>query len=102
MTDREFVLSEYLEEVRAKSAVLANEPLLLERALSGDKEARQAVIVSHLSLAAELGLRLASPELEPLRAIQEANLVLMRVVAAGESPVRVLSARISQHFETLD
>jgi DNA-directed RNA polymerase sigma subunit (sigma70/sigma32) len=101
MAEGGFSVQEYLQDVRGRSKVLSDESVLLARAREGDKPARQMLITSYLALAAEIALRLAPARLEQLEAIQEANLVLMRVVSAGESPALTLSGRIAEHFETL-
>ena len=98
MTADVFLVDQYLEEVRSLATPLANEETLRSRARRGDKAATAELVRSYLSLAAELGLRLAPDRLTKLEAIQEANLVLMRVIADDESPALVLGPRIANHF----
>ena len=95
---REWRVEEYLADVRATSVVLPNEAELRRRARAGDKAVCKELITSYLSLAAELGLRLAPNRLTELEAIQEANLVLMRVVTDEESPAVTLGPCLAAHF----
>ena len=93
----------YLEEIRAGWFVVEDEPALLAKARIGDKEARQVLVRSYLPMAADLGLRLAPPGLPHLDAVQEANLVLMRLVAgASESLALQLAPAIRDRFAQLD
>jgi hypothetical protein len=54
-------------------------------------------------MAAEIGLRLARPNMKPLDAIQEANVVLLHLIDEGaEKPAVELGPAIEAHFSTFD
>ena len=93
-TDDDALLGRYINEVRQKVTGLGAAE---ERALSGpagenDEEAVRRIVGHHLLGAALLALELAPASAPPLDAIQEANLVLRRVVEQGLSGSEVRSA----------
>ena len=97
-----FFLDEYLKYTDENSVVLTNEDELVQLARSGDKKARRALVISYAHIAAELGIRLARPWMEPLEAIQEANFVLMKIVNEGrDQPAAALGPAIQEHFGSL-
>ncbi|MCA1841352.1 MAG: hypothetical protein ABR507_01385 [Actinomycetota bacterium] len=97
-----FVVDEYLKYLHENSRVLSDEAELVLSARGGDKLARKKLVASYLFITAELALRLAPPAMEPLRAIQEANLVLMRIAIAGiAKPASALGPAIEEHFAGL-
>ena len=93
-------LNKYLDEVRAAELVLENELAVLESARSGDVEARQTLVRVYLFRTAEIALRFAPEGMAKLDAVQEANLVLMRLVAQAPEPsiAHHLESAIRNHF----
>ena len=92
-------LERYLDEARNASIRLENEDELIESAANGDHAATSVVVESYLSLAAELGMRLAPARMSRLNAIQEANLVLVRLINSGAKNLPVeLGRAIGEHF----
>jgi DNA-directed RNA polymerase sigma subunit (sigma70/sigma32) len=96
-------LKAYLDEARAAESVIQDEPAMLELARSGDVEAQQTLIRAYLYRAATTALRLAPEGMAGLDAIQEANVLLKKVVtkAPGPSVARDLEAAIRNRFGTL-
>lgn len=100
--DKDWALDRYLIEIRNQSSIPKNETDLLEAAREGDKKARLALVRSYLAITAELGLRLAPPSMAPLQAVEEANLVLLRLIGAGvEKPAVELGPAIHKHLSGL-
>jgi DNA-directed RNA polymerase sigma subunit (sigma70/sigma32) len=96
-------LKQYLAEIRRQSLIPINERQLVKAAREGDAKARQQLIESYLYIAALLGLRLARPTMNPLDAIQEANIVLLRLIDAGVEKLAVeLGPAIEKHFAAFD
>ena len=96
-------LKQYLAEIRRQSLIPIDERQLMKAAREGDAQARQQLIESYLPVAAEIGLRLARPTMEPLDAVHEANIVLLRLIDAGvEKPAVELGPAIEKHFATFD
>lgn len=97
--DSEPGLDRYLEEVRAHSRVLDNEDDLIKSVRTGDQTARKVLVESYLELTAEIGLRLAPAKMSRLTAVQEANLVLLRLIEKGtDKPAVQLGPAIQKHF----
>lgn len=101
MTDKKWSLESYLDEAWAGARAIADEISVLESAAVGDVEARKQIIKSYLFRAAETGMRLAPKQLSHLVAVQEANLVLMRLAEKGISPEVHLESAIRSHFANL-
>ena len=94
-------LDRYLDEARAAERVLEDEPALLQSARSGDGEARKAVVRAYLYRTAQIALRLAPQGMGKLDAVQEANMVLLRLVTQpGPAFADELEAAIRTHFAT--
>ena len=94
-------LDMYLNEARSAERALENEPMLLESARSGDAEARETLVRAYLYRTAEIALRSAPEGMDKLDAIQEANIVLLRLVKQPEpSFADHLEAAIRIHFAT--
>ena len=77
------------------------EERLARLAAGGDEEAKHDLVKSRLRSAADLALRTAPPSFPPLDAIQEANLVLIKVVEQGFWGGRLtteLQRRLAQFF----
>src|SRR5260370_2406488 len=93
-TDEDAFLGAYINDVRQEFAVLgtAEEEALSRRARDGDQEALHRVVKHHLLPTALLALELAPLSAPPLDAIQEANLVLLRLVERGLSGNELRSA----------
>ena len=72
-------------------------------AVAGDVQAREALVRSNLALAALIALKARPPELPELDAIQEAVLLLQRLVDQrdGAPVAATLPAVIHQHFRSL-
>lgn len=86
-TRRRDAVARYLEQLRGSLPLRQSErTALLERARQGDDDARRTLVESHLELAALLALSLAPQELDPLDAIQEANLALDALVRDNRVP----------------
>ena len=100
MTEKEEpTLERYLQEARKASIRLENEDELIQSAANGDNAATSVLVESYLSLAAELGMRLAPARMSRLNAIQEANLVLVRLISSGARSLPVeLGRAIADHF----
>ena len=91
----------YMAEIRGLPvADLAMEVRLLQPARDGDEHAMRELIEGHLLRAAELGVGLAPDWMSPLDAVQEANLVLMRLLsdASVPSPLQALPGAIRRHL----
>lgn len=94
---------QYIAEIRRQSLIPIDEHQLMGAAREGDAKARDQLIKSYLYIAALTGLRLARPSMNPLDAIQEANLVLLRLIDTGvEKPAVELGPAIEKHFATFD
>ena len=100
----DLILNKYLDEVRAAELVLENELAVLESARTGDVEARHTLVQAYLFRTAEIGLRLAPEGMDKLNAIQEANIVLVRLVTQAQKPSIAyhLESAIKNHFGTLN
>jgi len=101
MTTDDEHLAEYLNEVgRLPRLSPGDEPQLLLRGAEGDHDARKRVIEGNLEVAARLALRLAPHWMRPLDAVQEANLVLVRLVedGVGGQPADRLSEELVRHY----
>jgi DNA-directed RNA polymerase sigma subunit (sigma70/sigma32) len=101
MTADDEHLAEYLNEVGGLHRLSSDdEREELVRAREGDQVARRRVIEGNLEVTAHLALRLAPDWMRPLDAIQEANLVLVRLVDDGSSgrPADRLSDDLVRHF----
>jgi len=99
-TDNEHV-ADYLNEVgRLPRLSPGDERQELLRAAEGDHDARKRVIEGNLEVAARLALRLAPNWMRALDAIQEANLVLVRLVVdgVGGQPADRLSDELISHY----
>ena len=99
----DLALNTYLDEARAAELVLEDESALLESARSGDVEARDTLVRAYLFRTAEIALRLAPEGMDKLNAVQEANLVLIRLVDQAPEPsiAHHLEPAIRNHFGTL-
>lgn len=83
--ERSRYLDRYLAEIRPAPIVRQDEEKrLLAAARGGDDQARKKVIESYLALTAHLALKHSPADADGLDAIQEANLVLIRLI---EDPV---------------
>ena len=94
-------LVNYLEKVRQIPLLASrDEAVTLKRAREGDESARKRVIEGYLEVTALLALRLAPDWMRPLDAIQEGNIVLVRLVddATVAHPAARLSEALSAHF----
>jgi hypothetical protein len=94
----------YITEVRRIPPLTrAEEVSLVAAARDGDEVAKSKAIQGNLELAAVLALRFAPAWLDAVKAIQEANLVLLRAVedAGCVAPSIELAERIHLHFEQL-
>jgi DNA-directed RNA polymerase sigma subunit (sigma70/sigma32) len=94
-------LAVYLSEVRQLPLLTFTEEREgLQRAREGDESARRRVIEGHLELAALLALRLAPTWMRPLDAVQEANLVLIRLIddTSVDHPAARLTDTLLAHF----
>ena len=102
-SEADWSLEPYLQEALAHERVLEDEESVLEQARSGDVKARQRLVRSHLHRAAHIALRLAPPTMSSLDAVQEANLVLLRLAAAPhDAPmIKELETAIAKHFESI-
>jgi DNA-directed RNA polymerase sigma subunit (sigma70/sigma32) len=88
-------LADYLEKVRQIPLLTSGEEReSLKRAREGDESARRRVIEGYLEVTALLALRLAPDWMRPLDAIQEGNIVLLRLV--DDVSVAVPAARLSE------
>lgn len=72
----------------------------LKRGREGDESARRRVMEGHLELTALLALRLTPNWMRPLDAVQEANLVLIRLIddASVDHPAARLTDALLAHF----
>lgn len=79
------------------------EASLLLSGRSGDQEAMRRLIEGLLERAAKLALELAPATMRPIDAIQEANVVLVRLLsdAAVPDPLVALAGAIRDHLESL-
>lgn len=103
-TSDDEALAGYLAEVRSAPILTRQRELELRRtARAGDAAARTALIEGYLELAAMLALRLAPEWMRPLDAIQEANVVLVRMMEEDDHAVlgAVLPTRLLAHYESL-
>lgn len=101
MPSEEQNLADYLSEVRQFPLLtLTAEREGLKRAREGDEPARKRVIEGHLELTALLALRLAPEWLRPLDAVQEANIVLVRLIddPSVAHPAARLTDALLAHF----
>lgn len=97
--DPENGLDRYLIEIRNHSQIPEDEDALIRSSRTGDQNARKILVQSYLALTAEIGLRLAPPKMSRLAAVQEANLVLLRLIEKGtEKPAVQLGPAIKKHF----
>ena len=96
-------LDKHLDEARAAELVFEDESALLESARAGGAEARHTLVRAYLLRAAKIGLRLAPEGMADLDAVQEANLVLLRLVTQAPKPsiAHHLESEIRSHFGTL-
>lgn len=95
---------EYLQGVRALPWVEPEDvPGLLRRARVGDPEARQRLIEGHLELTALLAWNLRPVWLAPVDAVQEANLILVRLVEdpACATPGAEIAAALDDFFRNM-
>jgi DNA-directed RNA polymerase sigma subunit (sigma70/sigma32) len=93
----------YIAEIRRHSLIPIDERQLMNAAREGDVKAKDELIKSYLYITALIGLRLARPTVNPLDEIQEANLVLLRLIDKGvEKPAVELGPAIEKHFATFD
>jgi DNA-directed RNA polymerase sigma subunit (sigma70/sigma32) len=98
-------LATYLSDVRNLQWLRRSEAhVLLSAGRQGDDDAQRRVVEGHLELAALLALQLSPEWLPPLDAIQEANVVLSRLIddRSVPSPASALSARILEHYRELE
>jgi DNA-directed RNA polymerase sigma subunit (sigma70/sigma32) len=99
----DFFLQDYLVKARRLSLIPNDESQLMKAAREGDENARQQLIKSYLYMAAEIGLRLARPNMKPLDAIQGSNVVLLRLIDGDAEKLAVeLGPAIEKHFATFD
>src|SRR5438309_10068136 len=94
MASDDELLAAYLRDVRDLPVLGQGEEgdaLARSRTRPGDQRARKRLIEGHLELTALLAIRLAPGRMRPLDAIQEANLVLIRLV--DDPSVTRLAAR---------
>src|SRR6202035_4382290 len=97
-------LATYLRDVRNLKWLQGNEVHdVLTASREGDETARRRAVEGHLELTALLALQLAPEWLPPLDAIQEANVVLTRLIddPSVSHPARVLTARLLEHYDEL-
>lgn len=101
--DPEEALVLYLREARKLPAIPETEEKeLLARARAGDRAARRTLVDSYLELAAMLALKFRPPGIRELDAIQEANIVLLRLIeGGGERPAAELADAIRRRMEEL-
>lgn len=96
------LLDEYLSEVARLGVVSSSEDTaaLLEQARDGDAEARSRFIDSLLPLTATVAVRERPAWMQPLDAIQEANVVLINLVDNPEvaDPGQVLAGAVQTHL----
>ena len=102
-------LSEYFKEIRALPRVSAiNESELLAAWRRRDDEAAKSALDrafrGYLDVTALLALHLAPPWMSPIEAIQEANLVLMRLVEdpAVPRPIALLTSALVKLYGELN
>ena len=96
-------LALYLSEVRKLPLLPPSEEReALKRAREGDEAARRRVIEGYLELTTLLALRLAPEGMRPLDAVQEANVVLMRLVddASVDRPAARLTDALVKFFKS--
>ena len=96
MASDDELLAAYLREVRELPVLGQGEEgdaLARSRTRAGDETARRRLIEGYLELTALLAIRLAPDGMRPLDAIQEANLVLIRLV--DDTAVTRLAARLT-------
>ena len=98
------ILNNYLDKAFEAEVELEDESAMLESARSGDVEARETLVRAYLYRAAEIALRLAPEGFDKLDAVQEANIVLVRLVDQAPQPsiAHHLELAIRNHFGTLD
>jgi hypothetical protein len=96
------ILHKYINEVRDAECMLENELAMLESAQIGDKQAQKTLIQTYLYRTAEITLRLAPEGMDKLNALQEANIVLQRLVMQAPKPSmgHHLEMAIKNHFTT--
>ncbi len=99
----DLALNKYLEEALAAELLLENELAVLESARTGDVEAKHTLVQAYLFRTAEIGFRLAPEGMDKLNAVQEANIVLVRLVTRAPEPsiAHHLELSIKNHFWTL-
>ena len=99
----DWLLKDYLAKIRSQSLIPYDESQLINAAGEEDAKARDQLIRSYLYITALIGLRLARPTMKPHDAIQEANVVLLRLIDTGvEKPAVELGPAIEKHFATFD
>lgn len=98
-------LAKYLAEVRGLPLLFAvDEADLLNASRSGDESARKRLLEGHLEVVALLALRLAPRWMRPIDAIQEANVVLSRLLddKSVAVPVRELTSALIRHYDEIE
>lgn len=101
MKDDEESLATYLAEVRRLPVLTAeNESLLLAATRDGSEETKKRLVEGYLELVAFLALRLAPLDMRPLDAIQEAPVVLMRLLEdkSVAAPAHELTPALVRHY----
>ena len=96
------LLALYLAEIRQYPLLtLTEEREGLKRAREGDEPARKRVVEGHVELTALLALRLAPDWMRPDEAVQEANIVLVRLIddASVDRPAVRLTDALLAHFD---
>jgi DNA-directed RNA polymerase sigma subunit (sigma70/sigma32) len=97
-------LDRYLSDVRSRPIFsAADEPGLLSACRDGDEGARTRLVNGYLELVALLALRLAPIDMRPLDAIQEANVVLIRLLEdeSVTAPSAALTSALVRHYEEI-
>lgn len=95
---------EYLDQVRQLPLVATDQlPALRDRALAGDTDAGKLVVQCHLEVAALLAWHLRPSSLAPIDAVQEANVILVRLVndPTCDVPTLDLASALHRHFRSL-
>lgn len=98
-------LAKYLAEVRGLPLLFAvDEADLLTASRRGDDSARKRLLEGHLVIAALLALRLPPRWMRPIDAIQEANVVLNRLLndESVAVPVRELTSALIRHYDEIE
>ena len=102
--DESETLEGYLSVARTVPVLpKATERGLLVASREGDKAATRALIEGYLELTAVLAVRLAPEWMDPIHAVQEANIVLSQVIEDADVPLpaAVLSDRLLTLFNAL-